>query len=248
MSFIVDLILIAILLICIISCFRKGFFRSVLDLATFGLSVAAAIIFGPMISPVLYEKVFYGSISGVANDAITKLIGDGVGGNINVNTLFTDKPEAFTSLLDRFNVQFPDIEAYFNKLVNENSEDITGKLSEYIASPIADVLAKVCAFILIFAVAFILLKIVAWLLDTFCRLPVLKKANQFLGLLFGILLGIFYAHLAALMIGAAFPALATIKPEIFNPAALDSTFFYKILSSFNLLSIVLTMIGLAQKV
>lgn len=76
-----------------------------------------------------------------------------------------------------------------------------GTLSNVLETVLSvETIASMIAFTLLFILFMIVVKLVTFLLDRFCRLPVLKQANRVLGLLLGLVIGLIYAQILSIIL------------------------------------------------
>ncbi len=61
-------------------------------------------------------------------------------------------------------------------------------------------IASVIAFALLFVLYIIAIRLLTVLLDKFCKLPVLKKANRLLGFVLGLIIGLLYAQILSIVL------------------------------------------------
>lgn len=92
----------------------------------------------------------------------------------------------------------PTFSAPIEKLLNGSAGSILSQLFD--TSSTAESIAGVIAFILLFVVYLIALRLLTALIDHFCKLPVLKKANRFMGLLLGLCVGLLYAQILSIFL------------------------------------------------
>ncbi|MDD6800710.1 MAG: CvpA family protein [Firmicutes bacterium] len=244
MSLIVDLILLAIIAICVYVGFSKGFVKSFMGLISLGVALFVGVNLTPSFAEYLKKNIFFDKISSNIEAAINKIIGSSVG-NIELSSLFKDKPLAFTDLIERYGLIFSDVEEHYAEISSSgavSSEAATESIAEYIANPVAGVIAQICAFILIFIGALIILKLITFILELLFRLPVLKTANKLLGGVFGIIGGLMYSWIACSILSVLVPALEKLHPTLFSAAVLEGTIVYKFLSSFNILEAMLLVL------
>ena len=93
----------------------------------------------------------------------------------------------------------PLLEAPLTKLLNEGSEG-EGLSSLLGVGMTAEVVASAISFVLLFLLYIAIVKIVTYLIDRFCKLPVLKQANKLMGFILGIAIGLLYAQILSLIL------------------------------------------------
>ncbi len=234
MSFLLDVIIIAIIVFTVYRGVSRGFVKSAMKLLSFVIASLVAYYFNGTLANIYNEKFFSGMFVEKASDVITSVI-QKTGEKFDIKTLFADMPEAFTDLLDRFGVSAGELELSFGGSDMVSSETITN-MAERIAEPIARSLSTALAFATIFIGALIVLAVVTWILDLIFKLPVLKTANKLLGFLFGALCALLYAYLFSELAVVVVNAGIAMKPELFNENIVNNSILLKFFSEISIFS------------
>lgn len=229
MSFLVDIILVAVILISVISGWKKGFIRAFMGLISFTASLIATWFLYNPVSRIIYDKFLLGSISGYIENVFESELG---GSGASLDQLFTELPDSFINFINRFS-STTDATAFYS----ENANATAGQLSRFMAEPIADTLSKIIAFIGLFIVIYIILKLLTKLLDGIVKLPLLNGVNKFLGVVLGALLGIFTAWVLAIAFNSLLPTLSGLFPKLFKESTADTTIIMRFLYNFNLFAL-----------
>ncbi|MFA6947490.1 MAG: CvpA family protein [Eubacteriales bacterium] len=232
MSIFIDVFLAAVILLAIISGVTKGFVRSVMNILTFAAAFVCGWLFTAPLSEYYLNTVFMNRISGGVENAINSILSS----SISLDSLFSDKPEAFTSITDRYLTDFGSLSQYYGEAVSEGSKNLSSGVARYIAAPVAQMISNVLAFLTIFAGVVIVLKLTAFILDLIFRLPGLNALNRIGGFIFGGACGIMYAWIFAIVITAAAPALAALFPDTFSASVTENSLLLGIFSKYNLWS------------
>ena len=197
MAFIVDIILVAVLALCIFLGWKKGFVKAVSGFLTYILSFAIANFCWRWISGLIGMLPF-----------IKNMVTEGVEGPvIEEGATFFDKLQ--TAL------------TFFGSDVAQdgNVETTTAVLKNYLA----DTLTMIISFIVIFIIAVILLKLVFKLLDSVIKkIPLVKQCNGLLGAIIGFLNGSIWTWAIANIFVAFLPVLNTANPGLFPMEVADS--------------------------
>lgn len=225
MSFLIDIILVAIIFIAAISGWKKGFIRSFMRLISFVASIVLTWLFYNQVAKFLYNKFLIGGVSRYIENAFEAELG---GSGKSLSELFSELPDIFTNFLERFSTT-NDATAFYS----ENANATSTQLSRFMAEPIADTLSKVIAFIGLFLIIYIVLKLVTKLLDGIVKLPLLNGVNKLLGIILGTLLGLFIAWLLAIAFDALIPQLSSLFPKVFKENTVDTTIIMRFLYNFN---------------
>ncbi|MBR5515963.1 MAG: CvpA family protein [Clostridia bacterium] len=93
--------------------------------------------------------------------------------------------------------------------------------------------AKILAFIILFVIMIFVVKIFRFLMDKICRNKILKAPNKLLGVIIGLLLGVFYAWSFSNILGSAEPWLSRLFPEIFTGDLVENSMILKMFYNFN---------------
>lgn len=219
MSLAIDIFLLCVIILPMIGGIRRGFVASVMGILTFAAALVCAWLFTPALSAYYLETVFMARVSKVVGDAIASLLSSG----LDLGSLFSDLPEAFTSLTDRFGADISRLSSYYTIQESGGASDVAGKVAGFIAQPVAEAVSDVLAFLTIFVGAVIILKVISLILDLIFKLPVLNALNRFAGFIFGAGCGYLYASIFAVILVASAPALTALLPEYFSAAAFDGS-------------------------
>lgn len=230
MSFFIDLILVAVILISVIVGWKKGFVKSFMGLISFSASLILTWIFYKPAAKFLYDRFFLGTVSGYIENVFEKELG---GSGQSLADLFAELPDIFTNFLNRFS-STNEATAFFT----ENTDATSAELSRFLAEPIADTISGVVSFVVLFIVIFIAIKLATLLLDKVVKLPLLNSVNKLLGIILGALLGIFFAWVLAIAFEALLPKLAMLFPKLFKESTADTTIIMRFLYNFNLFKII----------
>lgn len=242
MSVFADIVLLLIIVLSIIKCVRDGFVKSVLDIVSFIVALFCANAYAPALGSYLEKSFFLEKISDMVSGAIQTF---GSGSAPDLGTLFEEKPEAFVNVIERFQIDFSSVEAYFRKLTGETDMGALEKLSDHIAAPLASAISYVVAFLCIFLATSIVMGIVVWIIDRIFNLPVLRTANKLLGVILGVVLGVFSAWTAVVLFQILLPYLRMFSENWFGGDWESETILYQFFSSVNPFQILLN--GVAQR-
>ena len=233
MSLIIDLILILVFIMSIISGYRKGFVRSVMNIVAFTAAFLCGWLFTPALGTYYKEHIVLDGIAGKVSEAINSVVNSGIG-SLGLDTLMAEKPDAFTDIISRFNVNIYDVEKYYSARSDLLPETAANKVSEFIADPIAAAASNILAFVTIFFAVIIVLKIATFILDLIFKLPVLNAANRVFGLLLGIVCGFLYVSVLIKIYAAVSPVIGSVFPEIYVRGISGSSMLVNLLKDFNI--------------
>ena len=225
MFIIVDIVLVAIIALCMFIGWKRGFIDQILTFFSGLIAFVAAYLLTPLLAPLVSKHLFFTQISQKASELIHN-IGDGIsgaelfgGGKAN---------ETFRAILQRFGADYDVIKEKFASLVSEGSDKASDAIATHIAEPVSLALSYALCFIVIFIAALILLWILKHVLNLAAKLPVIEKANQALGLVFGALIGIIIVWVLSAMIKLCLPYLNILQPEVFPEDLFEKSFVLRL--------------------
>ncbi len=227
MSFVIDLIIIAVAVTAVWHGIAKGFVKSGMRFASIIIALVCAFSFTAPVSVWLEETFVKERVSSLTEDTLDSIVNAGTE-RLNIDEVLSDRPEALSNLAERFKFDISDIEEYYDEfLANLTQSDALDALSEKIAAPTSSAISTVCAAIIVFLAALIACAIATWLLELLCKLPVLKQLNKALGGLFGVGSALLCSWAIANISVGLINALETIRPDIFNESVITGSFILK---------------------
>ncbi len=228
MYFILDVIALIIFLITVISCRRKGFFKSFFGLIKVVLALVAAYIFMPTVAYFyrtgFVEKMISKNVAERIN-ALAQKTAEG----LNLSKLFTDMPSEFSEILGRYGADGEKLAERFGAIEDAAQESIND-LASSITSSVVHGISEVLAFATLFICALFILTLVIWIMGLILKLPVLSSIDKGLGLIFGIISGLLLLWVYANLITYAVEAIEIVKPGILGENVIENTFIVKYIS------------------
>jgi uncharacterized membrane protein required for colicin V production len=238
MSLAIDAIILLGVIIIIWCAAVRGFFRSVMSLAGGIASFFAAYAYSPMLAEYIKEKFLLKGITDSIEGTLRSLADPQKTGEFNLDKLAIDTPKALSDILERYNIEPEAFIPKFSGLTSCGSDVVRG-FAEDIATPAANIISSVVAFIALFFGVWLILWIITGLLDLIFKLPMLKRANSVLGILFGAVESVFFASVAATALSALVSALGSIDPNLFGESAVEQTIICKFIVEHNPLDMIL---------
>jgi uncharacterized membrane protein required for colicin V production len=225
MFIIVDAVLLAVVAICAIVGWKKGFVDRVLTFFSGIIAFFAAYFITPLIAPTVNEKLFYNVLADKTREAIS-----GMAEGVGKAELFGsgDKNAAFREFIAKFGADYDGIKQTFSQKAEEAGEGLVNGITEKIVNPVSYAVSYALCFIVIFILALIIVWIVKKALDLTAKLPVLKTANSALGLVFGILTGVLIVWVLSAAVKLCLPYLHIMQPEIFPEDLFEKSIVLKL--------------------
>lgn len=201
---ILDFVLIAIFIACVINSYYKGFFKEILGIVSFILSIVFFYILYPIVNNWLLKSIFL------------KKVKDWVIHDLNLVDFVTTTQEDVIATIQTLNVPqiIKDVliknnnEVYY-KIFNVNS------VVEYIANFIAIIIISLITVFVLIVVVSIVMRIVFKKINILCKLPVLGKFDKIGGIIIGIVKGLFTLWIVCIiiLILSIFPQLSFLKDQ-----------------------------------
>lgn len=205
MSIIVDLVIIAIIALCIIIGYIKGLTGSLIKILSFVLSlVVAFVLFVPVSSFIINNTEIDENLEKSIREIVIKQ-------EENKET----KEEMPTAITD-----------YINQKVEEASEQAKEAIVDSTAKEVTIMIIKAGTWIALFIIArilFILLKFVTALI---AKLPVIKQCDKLGGIIYGLLEGLIITYVALAIISFVTPMTKGTLSESINKSYIGS-FMYQ---------------------
>jgi len=199
MSIVIDLVIIAIILLCLWRGYRKGLIGLAFSIVSFiAALIIAFILFTPISSFVIDNTEFDDNIkSAIINNFNQEEKEQSVASESE--DVASESGEGILSTEDRLNKENTN---FMTEYINEQIDEVAGNTLEVVATQISELCIKGIVFILLFIVARIGLVFFKVIANLIAKLPILKQFNKLGGIIFGLLKGfvITYGVLAILLL------------------------------------------------
>ena len=199
MTYIVDIIIVAIFALIIIISAVKGFFKSFIDFAGSMIAVLLARIFSERCAKAVFDSV-------IAPGA-EKLLGQNLGevGTVDytqqIENALNSLPEGLDGILQIMGIDSQTIMDKASSGIDLNGENLVESLMNTIVIPVGTAVLQFILFVIFAVVLIIAIRIFAKLFDKiFKKLPVIKGLNKSLGAVFGILRGLIIVVVVSMLI------------------------------------------------
>ena len=230
MFIIVDIVLVLIFVLCLIIGWKRGFFDQIIGLFSGIIAFFAAYFITPLVAPFVSEKLFFTKISTKAAELIHN-IGDGISG---AELFGSGKAnETFRAILQQFGADYDAIKDKFASAVTSGADKASDAIATHIAEPVSYALAYALCFLLIFILTLVVLWILKHVLKIVDKLPVIKQANEILGLVVGGVIGIIIVWVLSVMLKLGLPYLSTVLPNVFPEDLFERSFILRLVYKLN---------------
>lgn len=241
MSIIIDLIILAIAVVIVLVSRKRGFFKTVVSVASVVAAFIIAFAFAPKLAGYLYDNVVLDKLSDSISTTVSSITNTGTEAENEDPSYDVSKLEGndeFNDIVNRFGGDTDKINEYIDG-VKENTSVGVEKVCRNVASPLAESVSSLIAFILVFILAYIILKVAVSLIGKLFKLPVLRDIDKLLGTVFGIVCALLFI----LAVSAFAPGIGTvlnaIAPNMFDKAVLENSLIIRLFSNFNLQNLII---------
>ena len=222
MEYIVDIIILVIFALIVISSIRKGFFKSLFELAGTLISLAISRALSEGFAP----QVFDSFIRKGAETYLGNTLGE-VGTKdyvLQAQEALNSIPEGLNGIMSLMGI---DKQMMLEKIQGANlgGANLVESLMTSVIEPVATAVVQFILFVIFAVVVGFVLKIVVKLLDGIIKkLPAVKQLNTGLGAIFGILRGIIVVAIISMLIGivASFIGNETFIETVNNSIIVDT--------------------------
>ncbi|MCL2495469.1 MAG: CvpA family protein [Oscillospiraceae bacterium] len=199
-AWIIDLLLVLAFLLVVLAAARRGFFKTVLRLAAWILSIALAGFLSAALAPPAYEAF----AAAPARALIEQQIGAAIDKSQIAQTaqsVIEELPEAVRQLADYAGV--PTESLIGNLKSNFSAANAAALLEQSVVAPIAISVIRLIICLLLFLLLLIALRFVGSKLEKLREVPVFKQTDWMLGAALGLVKGVLLVFVAALLLRAA---------------------------------------------
>ena len=229
MGIVIDLILLAAFVVAIITGYRRGLIRSVMNIASFIIAYFCTRNFTPALAQIYQENFMFEAFCGQIQASLDALVNAGLQ-SIDFSKLFAEKPAALIDIADRFGMDMSRLENFYDVSASEGVENMSRSLAEFIAEPAALTASEVAAFVSIFFGVLLILFLATLLLDLIFKLPLLKTVNRIGGIAIGGICGLAYVWILAYILSAAVPVLAMMFPDAISASAAENSMLLRLVT------------------
>lgn len=233
-SFILDILLIAICVIVLVTSVKRGFVRTILSIVSSIAAVLLAVVITPSIASIFYDNFMLKIITDGIMGTVQSLAGSGDAESLVA--MLETMPEVLDGIISRYNISDETVSAMLEAA--RNGDASIQSICETIASPVASMISNVLAFAVCFIVAVIVLKIAIAVIDGIFKFPVLNTVNKAAGLILGIVLAVVIIFVYSPVAVQLVDALGAVSPEMFGEDVIENTIIVKFFSENNIFGII----------
>lgn len=198
MTYIVDIIIVAIFALVIFTSAQKGFFRSLIDLVGSLLAVAIAKIFSQSVAEIFFDSF----VAPGAERALAANLGE-IGTVSYVEQAENVLESLPSGLIGILQIMGIDSESLLEKIYQAdfNGDNLVDSLMNSIVEPMGTAVLQFVIFVASAVALIFIIKLLAKLIDKLVKkLPVVKSFNKSLGAVFGIFRGLIIVVVVSMLL------------------------------------------------
>ena len=223
MEYIVDIIIVLIFGVIVVTSMKKGFFKSLFELAGTLISLAIARLLSESFAPAVFDSF----ISKGAQTYLEKALGSAGTKDyaLQAQETLNSIPEALNGIMSLMGI---DKQVILEKIQSADlgGSNMVESLMSNVVEPMGTAIVQFILFAILAVVVGFVLKVVVKLLDGIIKkLPAVKQLNTTLGAVFGVLRGIIVVAIISMLIGIVASFIGNEEfIEIVNNSIIVDTF------------------------
>lgn len=232
MSLIIDILILAISVVIVLISRKRGFFKTLVSVASIIAAFVLAVTFAPRISGYFYDNVILDKLSDSISTTVSSISAKDDSGEVyDVKKL--EGNSEFEDLVERFGGDVEKINEYIEN-VKENTSVAVEKVCRNVSAPLAMNISNALGFIIVFIVSFILIKVAVGLLSLIFKLPVLRDVDRSLGTIFGIICALLFILCVSVFASEISGLLNAVSPNMFDSAVVENSLIIRLVSHLKL--------------
>lgn len=202
MGYILDGVVIAVCLICVLVGVQRGFIRSAVHFLGSVIAACLASVLGGAVAQWLFDTLFRGAMVEKINETLQSLGAENAVAAIQ--QVLDSLPDFLVRAMEEAGVTVSRISG---EITNQSSQ-AAGMIADYLA-PVFVGFLKVLAVIVLFFLLMTLVRLLAHLVGNMFRLPILGQIDGLLGGVFGFLLALLAVWVVVAAVTVFIPVLDT---------------------------------------
>ena len=209
MSIIIDLIIVAVIALCIIIGYVKGLTGSLIKILSFVLSLVIAFILFVPVSNFVIENT---QIDEMIMENIVEIV---MGEKLAANDEQVEKNETMpTAITD-----------YINQKIEEAADEAKESVVDSTAQEVSLTIVKAGTWIVLFILARIALILLKLITSLIAKLPVIKQFDKLGGIIYGLIEGLIITYFALALISCITPMTKGTLSENINKSYIGSQMY-----------------------
>ncbi len=234
MGFVLDIILLAIGVGCVIYGWKCGFFKSVVSLFSGVCALLVSYTFTPSLAQFIKEKFVIDKVAGSITTTFASIAEAGKEGGEKViyDLKLLLESAQFADTVEQCGADEEAMRTLI-ETTTSNTYEAVERVSYAVAEPVSAALSSIIAFICIFILSLIAIRIVTWVVGLVFKLPVLRELDKMMGFVFGVISAVFFVWMFALCADSLVNVLSTVAPGSFSTEIIESSLLVEFFAKYN---------------
>lgn len=194
MNIIIDLIVIAIIALCVLISAKHGFVKTAVEVAGFILAVIITFTISTPLAEVTYDKIIEPSVVSAVSEAVQNA------GNTLEDSAIDALPEFVTKNAEKFDITITDFTDKVSQDLSNGAETAVKNASQDTIKPIISKVLGLVYSIVILLVLLIVVKVLSRIINKMFSFSIIGKVNRILGGVIGLPKGLIFAVLFCMII------------------------------------------------
>ncbi len=208
MGLIIDIVIIAILALCIIMGYKKGLINVIFNIFAFLLAIIITLVLYKPVSDIIIKNTDI-------QEKIETAIIENTKGEENKKEEQTENG----------------IQKYIENTMQNAEEDAKSKAIEVVAKDVSTKCIEIITALILFVITRIILIVLKFLTETLANLPIVKQCNEIGGLLYGVIKGILIIYVILTIMFF----IISLKPEGMTANLIETSYITKFLYNNNII-------------
>ena len=208
MGLILDIVIIAILALCIIMGYKKGLINVIFNIFAFLLAIIITLVLYKPVSDIIIKNTDI-------QEKIETAIIENTKGEENKKEEQTENG----------------IQKYIENTMQNAEEDAKSKAIEVVAKNVSTKCIEIITALILFVITRIILIVLKFLTETLANLPIVKQCNEIGGLLYGVIKGILIIYVILTIMFF----IISLKPEGMTANLIETSYITKFLYNNNII-------------
>lgn len=244
MTFLLDLVIIAIFALTVYFAYKNGFVKTAVSAVSFILAIILTVTFATPLAEHIKSTELASEVKVSVSEAISNSLPQQTEGEADIKRDDIEKyldehPEIFDRLPEFVDFNKETLLEWYDEATesgNDLRQSASEALAEKSAEKIIDIVSRLLAVIILFIGAQIILSIIAFILNRIVELPVLRTANKGLGIALGVILAVLRISLFCFVMNLLIGNAEYLNSDFINSLQPENTFFFKLFSNIDIFS------------
>ncbi len=223
MSIIIDLIFVAVIVICTLASAKKGFVKVLVETVGFIAALYLAFTISSPLADVTYDKIIEPPII----EAVNENISDNV--SITAENIINALPEFVSGSLQKYT---DEIQAQLSENTLNGATSPVVNASQTVIKPVVTKLLSIIYFIICTVILLIIVKLLAKIINKLFSFSIVGTANRVLGAILGLIKGVALAFVLAAVISLCM-GIAPNGFLIFTTTSLSKSLIFNLFTQLN---------------